>query len=252
MNGNFKVRCIDRGDNHKGYTNGKVYVFKNGLMLNDKGHEMPMSGGINTFEQWQAWSSATWELVTETKEIHIRQKGRKVIAVMTEDGKYVKSANAKCSQDDEFNFNTGAKLAFSRLVGGAYIGGVDMAVDTSREANPFDWEAFEQGKFAVYCDTKEKAKMFLQECDEQGIIWAGGDKASHSTYWDNSYSDGILYFHRYKCLTYSGSIQTYNDETIVEYVVLENYRPEETKPSLSIYTDKELVDELAKRWEDRA
>jgi hypothetical protein len=36
------------------------------------------------------------------------------------------------------------------------------------------------------------------------------------------------------------------------YVVLENYQPEETiRPSLSMYTDKELIDELSKRLEDK-
>ena len=37
-----------------------------------------------------------------------------------------------------------------------------------------------------------------------------------------------------------------------EMLELENYQPEETtRPSLSMYTDKELIDELSRRWEDK-
>ena len=43
----------------------------------------------------------------------------------------------------------------------------------------FDWEGFKSGKFAVHCDTEEKAREFLRECDARWIKWSwSGKKAS--------------------------------------------------------------------------
>jgi len=39
------------------------------------------------------------------------------------------------------------------------------------EAATFDWDAFKAGKIAVHCDTEEKAKAFLKECEERGYKW---------------------------------------------------------------------------------
>ena len=35
----------------------------------------------------------------------------------------------------------------------------------------FNWEEFKKGNIAVHCDTEEKAKDFLKECDKEGIRW---------------------------------------------------------------------------------
>ena len=45
----------------------------------------------------------------------------------------------------------------------------------------FNWENFKNGKIAVHCDTEEKAKDFLKECEKQGMKWVCGDKATHHT-----------------------------------------------------------------------
>ena len=45
--------------------------------------------------------------------------------------------------------------------------------------------------------------------------------------------------------------QTRNIIRIDQYVVLENYQPEETAKILADYTDKELINELSRRWEDK-
>lgn len=50
-----------------------------------------------------------------TKEIHISVEGNTVHAVMKEGGKVIKRSKAICSKDDEFDFHTGAELAFDRL-----------------------------------------------------------------------------------------------------------------------------------------
>ena len=113
MKGNFKVRCI-RG--YHGYTtSGKVYEVVNGKLTYDNGRKC--FGDYYSVEKLNKNMQSQFELVTDNKEITIRQKGRKVIAVMTEDGKYVKSAKAKCSPTDVYDFEVGAKLAFSRLMG---------------------------------------------------------------------------------------------------------------------------------------
>ena len=36
----------------------------------------------------------------------------------------------------------------------------------------FNWEGFRSGKFAVHCDTEEKAKDFIREAHKNGIKWA--------------------------------------------------------------------------------
>ena len=49
------------------------------------------------------------------KKIVITTDGKETLARLYEDGKVVKKATAKCSPDDTFDFNVGAKLAFERL-----------------------------------------------------------------------------------------------------------------------------------------
>lgn len=309
MKGNFKVRCVNIERNHF-YTVGKTYEFKDGFMVNDLGEKFPYKG-MDSFEEWQDFSGSKWELVTNIKEVTIRQKGRKVIAVMTDDGKYIKSAKAKCNPTDEFDFEVGAKLAFDRLMG--RVGQLDL-----KTTNPsFDWEGFKQGKFAVHCDTEDKAKAFLKECDEQGIRWCTGARPmaeQKETRWEfyrentsygcdcqkdlqygtydrkpkveyrlnpavrevkrpakvgewiktlasvhrqNNYVvDGIyrvvrVNYEGYPVINGGDSYDDVWDVVTDAYVVLENYQPEETDKTLADYTDKELIDELAKRLEDK-
>ena len=49
------------------------------------------------------------------EKIVITHDGKTTLARLYENDKVVKSAEAKCSPDDEFNFKEGAKLAFERL-----------------------------------------------------------------------------------------------------------------------------------------
>lgn len=50
----------------------------------------------------------------------------------------------------------------------------------------FDWDRFKNGEIAVHCDTEEKAKHFLKECDKQGIMWSI-NRANHHTNYDVYY-----------------------------------------------------------------
>ena len=49
----------------------------------------------------------------------------------------------------------------------------------------FNWEEFKNGEIAVHCDTEEKAKDFLKECEKRDIGWSSGKKANHNTNWDS-------------------------------------------------------------------
>lgn len=75
------------------------------------------------------------------------------------DGKtVVKTAEAKCAPDDEFNFETGARIAFNRLTG--YI---ESILDAT-----FDWDEFKAGKIAVKV-TKNNFKSFVAEAKKHGL-----------------------------------------------------------------------------------
>lgn len=54
--------------------------------------------------------------IAPSKKIVITTDGEETLARLYENGKVVKSATAKCSSDDAFEFNTGARLAFDRLI----------------------------------------------------------------------------------------------------------------------------------------
>lgn len=77
----------------------------------------------------------------------------------------------------EFEGCEGWCFSFRKSVEGKVI---RESVDTT----PFDWEGFKSGKFAVHCDTDEKAKGFLAECETQGIKWRNGDSLLSETDWD--------------------------------------------------------------------
>jgi hypothetical protein len=171
----------------------------------------------------QTWSEDYVEAVNPS--IVIYQKGREVIASLKSGKETIKTAKAICNPSDEFDFNVGAKLAFQRLMG------EDEKVakaDTSF-IKLFDWQAFKSGKFAVHCDTEEKAKAFLKECDEQGIKWCTGARPiveQKETRW-NGYKERTAY----GCDSFGGLCYgTHDERTKVDYqpsipTVREVHRP---------------------------
>ncbi len=70
------------------------------------------------------------------KKIVITLDGNKTLARLYEGNNVIKSAVAKCSPEDEFDFETGARIAFDRLVGEKpvdkpkYYNGKVVCVDT--------------------------------------------------------------------------------------------------------------------------
>jgi len=63
------------------------------------------------------WSKEMLEPISESK-ILITTNGKTTTATLFDGKRKVKSAEAKCAPDDIFNFETGAKLAFNRLMFG--------------------------------------------------------------------------------------------------------------------------------------
>lgn len=90
-------------------------------------------------EGW-LWNDACIEgLATEdTSKIVITTDGTETIARLYDGKKVIKSATAKCSPYDKFDFNTGVKIAVDRLLG----------VDKSKTAEkPYRKSKFEVGKY---------------------------------------------------------------------------------------------------------
>ncbi|MCI6692527.1 MAG: hypothetical protein MR510_08630 [Clostridium sp.] len=61
----------------------------------------------------------------------------------------------------------------------------------------FNWEEFKKGNIAVHCNTEEKAKDFLNECDKNDIKWETGEYTHESTEW-NEHKKETSYSHYIK------------------------------------------------------
>lgn len=230
------------------------------------------------------------ELVSEDPTIVIYRKDREVIVNLKEGNKVVKSVKARCNPSDTFDFEIGAKLAVSRLLGAPLdskevekaaeseveeptktgvngvkigdtikilysdfenmnnykVGEIHKVVEVESDGCPiiresnncwdvvteefeiiaesdatgaqFDWNSFKSGKFAVHCDTEEKAEAFLKECDRQGIKWnsASETPTTEFTHWSNDKRE-ILYFAKGNVLTYSVQPEWHKNDTVIDY-----------------------------------
>ena len=68
--------------------------------------------------EWGGWAwteNCIAGLACENKSV-ITSDGEKTLARLYDGKKVVKTATAKCSPDDKFSFETGAKIAFERLI----------------------------------------------------------------------------------------------------------------------------------------
>lgn len=228
--GNFKVMCVDNSYCDL-YTIGKVYEFVNGKITYDDGSQS--SASYNSFEDWDFNSCAKWELVSDNPLLtfYINNHNR-LVGMLTHKGqKYFYSVNMSKANNDFLTAvymvadKIKAKWAPEEVNPDVVIGEdsepVVMADNTF--VPPFDWSAFKSGKFAVHCDSKEQSAEFLKECDEQGITWISGGKATESNYGDT------CYVHRRgnHGLTYGGKI---DEVHTVDYIpskptVKEVHRP---------------------------
>ena len=118
------------------------------------------------------WDERGLELVSEKKQkseqkqkIVITTHGRITKARLYEDEKLVRQAVARCAPDDKFDFNVGAGLAFTRLIG------------TSPIATSLDQDKFAHGKLAVKVN-KKTYDAFIKQCYQRGFTWHNGDKVN--------------------------------------------------------------------------
>lgn len=209
--GNFKVKRI------KGYRNfttvGKIYDVVDGVFTYDDGNRE----GIEYYsvDEMNANFVSQFELANEAQSIHIYRHDNEVIATLKTGKQTTKTAKAKCNPADEFKFEIGAKLAFHRL-----IGKEEKTVrEVHRPAKIGEWiKATSNG------------------------TWHGNKYSVGDTYLvDDNYYTGNAYYHINK----SDEIML----SIDNYVVLENYHPEDKPKTLADYTIKELVTELSRRYE---
>ena len=115
------------------------------------------------------------EILPREQKIVVTQDKNRVTASWYENGKKVAAGVAKCSPEDTFDFATGARIAFDRLM---CKGKLNCAADDSKRvvALPM-WTRFELGKMAVQVN-RETIDDFLKECEERGYTWRCGDKAT--------------------------------------------------------------------------
>lgn len=99
----------------------------------------------------------------DEEKIVITRKGNKTIAKYYLNGEVMEEGLARCCPEDEFDFETGAKLAVFRMFG-------------AMKNSAFDWNAFAAGKIKKAV-TRENIDAFLKECDAHDLTW-GHHKAS--------------------------------------------------------------------------
>ena len=112
-----KVRILD-GSKIQDYAGGWVYT-----MGNFVGREAPIKSlkncigrpAYHLYGNVCTWDERGLELVEQKDTIVIYRKSNETIAIRKENGKEVKRAVAKCSPDDTYDFQTGAKIAMDRL-----------------------------------------------------------------------------------------------------------------------------------------
>lgn len=153
------------------------------------------TSGRKMFEIGSIFSDNLEKVGSET--IVIYRNDNKVVALDKSTGE---KAEAKCNPADEFDFRTGAKLAFNRLMG------EDVKPDNGVR------------------EVKRKAKV--------------GEyvKIVYAMPWFIPYKNGDIF--KVNCVTASGCICKKSEENVClwheEYVVLENYKPKEDDSKIHV------------------
>lgn len=94
------------------------------------------------------------------EKIVITREGKKTIAKYYVNGKVMEKGLARCCPEDTFDFATGAKIAFDRMLGFA-----EPTLETA-----FDWNSFIKGDIFVEV-TRETIGDFLKECEKNDCSW---------------------------------------------------------------------------------
>jgi hypothetical protein len=115
MSGNFKVRCTHGVLSGTYFTTGRTYEVVDRKIVLDNGENSGHE--INCFEDLDKYFASQFELIpTHTGEyISVKRRKNRVVAVMSVDGEYQKSANVKL-KDFDGDFVKAAKAAVDKLV----------------------------------------------------------------------------------------------------------------------------------------
>lgn len=111
----FKVKCTGYKKNERLFTLGKIYEWKDGNLMNDKGFVYNVTVKEHDPKMWELSHFYDFEVVNE-KKIIVTTVGNTTTARMFDGKKLVKEAKSVCSKEDTFNFETGAKIAVERLL----------------------------------------------------------------------------------------------------------------------------------------
>lgn len=101
-----------------------------------------------------------FDLFEGEEKIVITRKGKKTIAKYYVNGEVMEKGLARCCLEDTFDFATGAKIAFDRMLGFA-----EPTLETA-----FDWNSFIKGDIFVEV-TRETIADFLKECEKNNCNW---------------------------------------------------------------------------------
>lgn len=131
-------------------------IGKTGYMMKVTGHGLYLKEGVLVNQKYFDFDRSDQKIVITTDGI--------TTTARLYSGKTVtKTATAKCSPDDTFSFEMGARIAFDRLTG------LVVPVAPARE-NVFDWDDFKKGKFMVSVN-KDNIKSFRAEAKKHGLMF---------------------------------------------------------------------------------
>lgn len=225
--GNFKVRCIDTAGKHDLYTLGKIYEVIDGSLNWDNGNKTSQCshGKFENIDHLNRWLSATFELVNDIPQyIIINQQSNTVTASLKQGKEVVKTAKAKCSPDDKFEFEVGAKLAVERLLGdslNADLVNTDTEVKAiKRPARVGEWVRIVSERITSNCYQNRE----IYQVAELSISGAGGCFIKTEKTHPCNCGAGTSYI------------------SLKEYVVLENYNPSEPVPTNPVPIDYSTID----------
>ena len=126
---------------------------------------------------WWCEESDLVKVVCSDK-IVITTDGKTTTAKMYDGKEVVKTAIAKCSPEDEFDFETGAKIAFDRLF-------------VKPEKKSFDWDAFKNDEFFVQV-TADNFESFVKAAEKHGCLFHNNDKVN--PFKDTKFMNVLLFY----------------------------------------------------------
>lgn len=113
----------------------------------------------------------------------------------------------------------------------------------------FNWEKFKKGEIVIHCDTEEKAKDFLKECNyknaryNKGVYYKGNDSLPDYKSWNNYEKDTCYQYdlpYKMSC-RHLDCYKNKNNYKIIEWKIDENFSINDIKP---FYLVELMNDEL--------